>query len=382
MAFQRQTMENLLDKMISWAQGCSTQLTDFRVGSKIRTLYEAVAVIIEEQYDKTFRALRQLIEENLYAALSFDKIPATYSTGTVTFSRNTVADQNYYIAKNTTVLSKATEYVAPIKFYTVADAVIPVGSTSIDVEVICSIAGTDGNVSADYIVDFLQKPTGVDYVTNKKAFTNAKDEETKEAQKLRFQEFMEAQARGLLQSVEYGAKTASVVDSTTNAVIERVVQCRAIEDLPARKGEVDLYVWNGVGAISATLKASIQKILVGYYNDAGEPIYGYKSAGVIVNIYSAPTKVVLLKLQVTPETWTTLDSALKATIANEINRYFAALKLGSTLVQTALEANIKGIAGVYDVKLYLSTDGGATWSTDNIDVEDIQIAVASTITYV
>jgi hypothetical protein len=94
MAFERKSMESIVDKMVSWAQGVSTQLTDFRVGSKVRTLMEAVAVVVEELYDKIFRALKELIERNIYAVIGFDKIPAVYTTGMATFGRSTPADQN------------------------------------------------------------------------------------------------------------------------------------------------------------------------------------------------------------------------------------------------------------------------------------------------
>ena len=109
MNFDRKSMEQIVDKMVVWTQGVTTGLTDFRIGSKIRTIYEAVAIVVEEMYDKTFRSLRQIVEENIYTILGFDKIPATYATGEITFSRTTIADTNYYIPAGTSVLSRATQ---------------------------------------------------------------------------------------------------------------------------------------------------------------------------------------------------------------------------------------------------------------------------------
>jgi hypothetical protein len=94
----------------------------------------------------------------------------------------------------------------------------------------------------------------------------------------------------------------------------------------------------------------------------------------MVNIYSAPIKYVTIKLSVTSEVWATLES-LKSIIENLIDSYFGALKQGDTAIQTALEAKIKYIDGVNDVKLYFSLDSGVTWITDNITTTENEIAV-------
>jgi len=376
-------MEYLTNRMIGWVQGVSTRLTDFRVGSKNRALIEAVALVTEELYDKVFRGLRQLIEDSIYAIFNFNKIPVIYTTGIVTFSRSTPANQNYTITVGTMLMSQATQYSAPIRFYTSADAVLSTGTTSVDVPVICDLPGVQGNIAAGTLTTFIQKPIGIEAVTNSLEFSTGAEEETKENQKDRFQEFFEAQARGVLQSVEYGAKLAKVIDPTTGSPIEVVLQAVAIENLPIRKGEVDLYVWNGVGVASADLITAINTILKGYYDSDGNPVYGYKPAGIMVNVYSASTKLVKVRVIAVAEIYTTVD-LLKPLMEAEITRYFASLIIGQmieqpnqTVVQSALQAGIKKIDGVYDVKVYLSIDDGVTFTTDNVTVLGAQIALVS-----
>ena len=148
----------------------------------------------------------------------------------------------------------------------------------------------------------------------------------------------------------------------------------ALEDLPTRKGEVDLYIWDGVGVASGDLKAVVNKLQVGYYNTDGSPIYGFKPAGIMVNLYSAPIKYVTISLAITPETWSNLDD-LKPIAENEVDRYFQQLKLGQTVVQSALEASIKLISGVYDVTLLFSEDGGVSWVTSNMIPDMNEIVV-------
>ncbi|MFS8214830.1 baseplate J/gp47 family protein [Paenibacillus sp. S29] len=362
MAFERKTMESIIQDMVDWSRGVSSKITDFVVGSRARTMLEAVGKELEEYYDKTWRAMRKAIGEGIYSAFGFPKLPALYATGTVTFTRVTPADTNYLVPVGTLLKTQATASKAPISYRTTSDAVIAIGAMSVDVPVICLTPGLDGNTEAQTITDFVSKPTGIDTVFNGAAFSNGKEEETQDEQKNRFKKFIASLSRGTLQSIEYGATTVQLTDATGLA-IERVVDSQAFEDLPARKGEVDLYVWNGVGTASAELFAAIQKTLTGYYED-GKPVYGYKSAGIQINLFSVTTKPVNIRLTIKFDDGTTL-STIQTDIEREIRDYFSGVKQGQEMVQTELETRIKLLSGIYDVKLDLSVDGGTTWSDAN-----------------
>lgn len=363
MAFERKSMEDLVQRMVFWGRGTSTKFTDFRVGSRIRTLYEAVGLIVEEFYDKTYRSTKALIETNIYAVMSFDKQPAVAATGTVTFSRVAPADTAYLIPSGTLLRTKATAVAAPVVFRTTADAVIPLGGTSAAVTVVCQSAGVIGNVDAGTITDFVTKPSGIDLVLNPNPISTGREEETADEQKYRFQQFISSLSRGTLQSVAYGATTGQVAEAS-GLVIERVVDSRAFEYLPERKGEVDVYIWNGVGNASEALIADTKKKLYGYYTAAGAAVYGYKPAGIIVNVFSAAASQVYVRIHVQPEEGATLAD-LVPYIEFEIGDYFSTLRQGDTLVQTGLETRVKLIDGVYDVKIALSQDG-ETYSYENI----------------
>lgn len=362
--FERLSMERIVQKMIRWTRGTNSGLTDFRVGSKIRTIYEAVGIVIEEFYDKVFRLMKQVIEDNIYSVIGFDKISATHASGMVRMSRNTPAETNYLIPAGTEVLSRATQYKSPIKFRTYEDALLQEGSTYVDIAVVASIAGVDGNVGAGDINDFVQKPTGVESITNLSAIDGGVAEESTAKQKERFQAFIEANARGVLQSIEYGAGIARIV-AEDGTILERVHQARALEFLPERKGEVDLYVWNGVGEASEELIKDIRKVLTGYRDENGEIVYGYKAGGIDVNIYTANVVSIVLKLVIEYEDWVSRE-AVQIEANAIVDAYFGKLNLGGTFYQTALEAEIKYIEGVRDIKLLVSVDDGETYTMDNI----------------
>jgi uncharacterized phage protein gp47/JayE len=371
--FERQSMEQIVERMIRWTRGATDQLTDFRVGSKVRTLYEAVGVVLEELYDRVFRAMRLTIEENIYTVIGFVKEPATYASGTVRMSRTTPADTDYYIPAGTEVLSDATPYHAPSKYRTVDDAILEVGKTFVDVFVVANQSGEDSNVGAGTVREFVSKPVGIDSITNLEPLQGGGEEETKEEQKVRFEAYMQSRARGVLQSIEYGGRLAKVT-SEDGTVIESVRQAVALEYLDTRRGEVDLYIWNGSEDASEALIADVQRILQGYYDTDGQPVIGYKPAGIAVNVYTAQINYVTLKLKIEPVIPGS-EAELQVTAEQAIDDYFDDLELGSTFIQSELQARLNYLDGVRDVKLHVSTDGGVNWSFDNVAVQPLEIAV-------
>lgn len=361
--FERKSMEDLVQRMTDWTRGVTTKITDFRVGSRIRTIYEAVALITEELYDKVYRTHKVLIEENIYTVLGFPKRQATFSSGIVVFGRGTPSDSNYLINAGTVVRTKATKTQAPVEFRTTQDVLLSIGQTSVASPVVCVVPGLAGNVESGTIVDFVTKPSGVDTVTNPNLTGGGLEQETRDEQKVRFVKYLKSLMRGTLAAIEYGAMTAELKNGS-GLVLERVVTSRAFEYLPSRKGEVDVYVWNGVNEASEALRAEALKIVTGYYDpNTGEPVYGYKPAGILVTVYSATSKAVTIRLDVTPEDGILLED-LKPFIEREVDDFFYGLQMGQTLVHTALLTRIKLVAGVYDVKLTLSTNG-TTFSDSN-----------------
>ncbi len=370
MAFERKSMEAIVQDMIDWSRGVSSKITDYRIGSRARTFLESPAKEIEELYDKVYRYTRKLIAESIYTVMAFPKLQAVSATGQVVFARATAADDNYLIPAGTLVKTKATATLAPVTFRTLSDAVLAIGEKTVTVSVISTISGIDGNVEIGSISDFVSKPAGVDTVTNLVAFTTGKAEETLDEQKNRFQKFIASLSRGTLQAIEYGSTTAQLTDGN-GIIIERVVEAKTFEDLINRKGEVDCYVWNGTGTASPDLLSEVAKVLAGYYQN-GKPVYGYKPAGIPVNLYSAKVKPVKMRLKLTLNSGASLSDT-QTFINREVSDFFSGLTQGKELVQTALESRIKQLDSVYDIKIELSTDDGKTWTYNNLQAADTEI---------
>ena len=385
--FNRKTMEQYTHKMIDWTRGATSQLTDFRVGSKIRSIYEAVGVALEDLDDRVFKAVKKAIQQNLYTAFGYSPLPAVNSTGIVRlYAQNAPsADQPFYIPMGTQVQASPTSDRGPVTFQTTQDAYVYYNSPTesanvtiggvnvtgwlyVDVPVVCTQAGKIGNVGPGTIQALVGAPSGIGAVTNAGAFTNGQEAETLAEQKARFQLFMASRTRGTLASIEYGATTAVVMDSTGTFVQERVVSAIVVDG----DGDYSVYVWNGVGTASEALIAEVRKVLDGYTLPDGTKIWGYKPAGISYSASSVTVVSVPLAMTITPadgygitdeDVAASLDD-LRPQITDAVSNLFATLKPGRTLIWSAIESVVKQIPGVYDVSVTAPADNVVAGSTD------------------
>lgn len=389
--FNRQTADQITMKMVDWIRGTTTQLTDFRVGSKNRAILEAVAVVLEDFYDKVFRAVKKAIQLNLYTAFGFAALPAVNSSGIIRlYAQNPPsADQPFYIPMGTQVQAAPTSSRGPVLFQTTKDAYIYAGGAQqwsattingvnvtgwyyVDVPAVCLTSGTVGNVGSNSIQTLVGAPSGIGAVTNPAAFANGSEAESLSAQKARFQLFMRSRARGTLESIEYGATTAVVMDPSSTFVQERVVSAIVIDG----DGTHTVYVWNGVGTASLDLITSVRKVLDGYVDENGDRVWGYKGAGIPYSVFSVSVVNVPLSMTITPQDRygvTNADSSaglidVRPYVTNAVSNYFASLKPGQTVVKSAIEAIVKQIPGVYDVQI--------TAPVGNVTATQTQILVA------
>jgi uncharacterized phage protein gp47/JayE len=388
--FNRQTAEQITQKMIDWVRGTTSQLTDFRVGSKNRAIFEAVAIVTEDLYDKMFKAIKKSIQQNLYTAFGFSALPAVNASGSARlYAQNPPSsDQPFYIPMGTQVQAAPTSSRGPVLFQTTQDVYMYYNSaketgavtingksvngwTYVDVPIVCLVSGTVGNVESNTIQTLVGAPSGIGAVTNPAKFTTGQEAETLAEQKARFQLFISSRTRGTLESIEYGATTASVMDSTGTFVTERVASAKAVDG----DGTFTIYVWNGFGAASPSLITAVKKVIDGYTDEGGNRVWGYKSAGIPYDAFSVGIVNVPLAMTVTPkDLYGVTDSDvtaglidLRPYITNAVSNYFASLKPGQTVVWSAIESVVKQIQGVYDVKL--------TAPSDNVTAGETQMLI-------
>jgi len=357
--FNLKHFEQISASMMNLMASVQASITDFNIGSVNRTLLEAVALELEEIYYRTYAGILDGIPAGVYDAFGYGRLPAAPAIGNVTFSRDIAAAQAYNIAAGTIITTST-----GIRFATTVNAQLLAGSVGISVPIAAEISGTAGNVAANSITLFTSAILGIDTVTNPAGTSGGVDDETADAQQIRFAEFIVSLARSPVNGIEAGAKTAALVDTSTGLVTETVSLAKVVEpyltDPGAPVGLVTCYIDNGSGSASNALVAQTQKVIDGYVDSDGIQVIGYRAAGIIVTV----TSVILVSQDVTA--LITLDAGadqvtVNAALTNAIATLFNALNISDDLDWPTLLSAMMVIAGVKTV--FLMTPSGTVPGT-------------------
>lgn len=355
MAFQIKDFASIVASMINVMRASTRKITDFNVGSVARTLVEAPAIELDQLYQEMFHGLREAIPVATYTSFDFGLLPSAPSTGVLTFYAAAGNTTPSLIASGTLTKNSTTNKL----YRTTRDVVLEVGETEVSVSAVAQESGLQTNCDANSILEIVGSIPGVVGVANLTPFTGGRDLETPEERKLRFQAFISTLARGTNAALRYGASTA-VVRDINDQVTERVVHIGIIEpyeedpieNLP---GFVQIYVHNGTGGTTPTLVAEVQKVIDGYYDTAGNPIPGWKSAGVEVSCYAA-TEVVVPVTGVLTILSGYQSSAVITEAVTAVRNYLLALDVGKEAIRNEIIERIMAVAGVYNLVLSLPVD--------------------------
>lgn len=352
MAFQIKDFASIAASTINWMRSVTTKVTDFNVGSVVRTMLEAVAAEIEELYQQAFIGLREAIPVSVYNSFSFLRQSAETSSGLV---RVVIAVS----ASPTTIVAgtKFTPSVGTVGFIASADLIIPAGSTIGDVPVVATVAGSAGNVAAGTTFVLAPKPDGFVSATSQRALINGQDDESDEQRRLRFNEFIASLNRGTIRAIEYGVTEFAKLYDADGHLIEQVAKVHLIEPYtldPENNpvGLVHVYIHNGVGSTSGALIAKTGAVVHGYVDANGVKVPGWKAAGVRVNVYAASEQLLNVSGQLTPLPGFAHD-ALVAEAISAITRYLLELPIGEAAILAEIVARVMEIEGVYNFILTL-----------------------------
>ena len=211
--FKVRSMDEIVSAMISWIAGVSGEVTDFSVGSRMRTIVEAIAQEQEELYLEIFAAITAAIPELLFDGFQFPARSARRTTGVVTFSRAAAAGEDYAIPAETIVATLASETDESLQFETVEEVTIATGETEIEATVRALVAGAEHNVVAAAISRVEATIDGVEAVTNAAGFTTGSDAESADARAERFLTYIGNLARGTSASI-----TQAILDNVEEVV--------------------------------------------------------------------------------------------------------------------------------------------------------------------
>lgn len=195
-------MYTVLKDLINWTTARTDKITDFNIGSGIRTIYEAVSIQLEEFYFRMKQNALYAIATSIYTSFGFDRKSASYATGVVMMAFTRPLPSKLTIPKGTILMTSDT--YGNIPFEVVEDTTADVGMTSIPLEVVCKQAGTIGNVPAGAISQIVTSNPIINNIYNLSAFTNGNDVETAIEHKKRFQHYINTLAKATSNAILYG----------------------------------------------------------------------------------------------------------------------------------------------------------------------------------
>lgn len=349
MAFQLKDFVSIAASIINHAKATQNTLTDFNVGSVARTMLEAPAIEIEELYQQMWNGLQESIPVSVFNSFDFSAIEARSATGLIRLSA-TSSTSSVVIPGGTVFTSKDSQ---KLRFASVLDTTLAAGSTYVDVKVVAAVPGLSGNVDIGTNFDVSPNVAGFVSAESVNGFIDGMDAETILERKDRFVEYVSTLARGTAAALRYGAKTAKIYDAS-GFVIEEVKGSAVIEpwltDNTQTPGLVNLYIYNGSDGASGALLGEVSKVIDGYYDASGNPVAGWKAAGVKV-VVSAAT---LVSIAVTGVI--TVDSGYSATTVKEavsdaIASYVAGLDIGADVIQSEIVALGMSVEGVSNFRI-------------------------------
>lgn len=358
MAFQIKDFTSISASVLNILRATQNKITDFNIGSIVRSMIEAVAAEIDELYQQMFIGLKEAIPVAIYNSFQFQPLMALPASGLVRVTITASASPTIIPASTAfTLANGAANYLSNV------DVTIADGNTYADILVTSDVAGAFANISSGQTFALAPAVTGLVSATNLSAFLSGTDEESIDDRKVRFNAFVSSLNRGTVAALSYGLNLSNLTDAQGN-IIERVVSSSIIEpwltDDTQPISLVKCYIHNGVGATSSGLVARARDVIYGYYDALGVAVPGWKAAGVKVEVYAA-TEVAVNVTGVLVAQSGYDKPTLLALAGPVVYSYILALGIGKPAIKSEMIALIMNIDGVANITL--SVPSGDTAAT-------------------
>jgi len=331
MKYANDIYETIRNKFLTLNQ----TITNFNIGSRIRSLFESVALAIEEvwfrldtMYQGLFAATAKGDDLDLRALeLGLSRKAAQKSTGYVRF----YGTENTEIPLGTICSTDVS--IEPIIEFSTTSAKTISSDGYIDVPVEAKEAGKQGNVEAEKVIYLPQSIAGVSEIKNLQTISGGNDEEDDEALRKRVVLRWYASSWGGCE--EAFRSQALEVDGVADA---QVVACWQ------GPGTVKILIWSKdesgkLVPASSDLVTSVQS-----YLDERKPICTAvtvaQPTGILVDVF------IFLKCE-SGYTFATVQEAVHSAVIN----FFEGLGIGEDLIIAQLFAVVMNVDGIEDAKI-------------------------------
>lgn len=248
MGLQIRDANEVFKNLVDWITAKTDKITDFNVGSAIRTLTESIAIQFEEFYFDMKQNVTYAIENSIYNAFEFELEGAVYASGIVTVKFTKPLPDALSFPKGT-IFCTSSAY-GNLFYESDAQQTALKGEMEIDIAVTCKTLGEAGNIPAGAIDSIATTNSIIDTVSNKEDFTNGRDTESGQERKKRFQVYIKTLAR-----------------ATKDAVIQGALEVEGVDGVYADDsyiGFVKLYVHDSDGELPQELRSKVLSNLNNY----------------------------------------------------------------------------------------------------------------------
>ena len=334
-------LSNLIDRTIINTH----EINDFTVGSTIMSIYESIAMELEQYYVLGRDNILKGIEEGIYESFGFTRKPARRAYGEITIEFHTALKDDLYISRGNTFLSSLQGFNQT--YESLEDYIIPAGQHVAFIDVYCTALGTTGNVPKGVINRSTNSLSNIKTVYNTDAFLTGQDQEELSKVKQRFSEFIATRGRATNKAISYGART-----------VEDVAGVYVREEV----GRIQVFAHDKNGNLPELVKAKIENA-----------IEDYRPSGIKLVVVPIEKKTIDINITVTLTDKTAKTELFRGEIATSIENYLNTMVVSDDLI---LSDVVQRIMNIDD---YLIYDVEVTKPTKNLIIEDNQLIRAGKI---
>jgi uncharacterized phage protein gp47/JayE len=298
MGLQIKNVTQLFNSLATWITADNRKLSDFTVGSALRTLTESISLQLEEFYFNMKQNVEYAIETAIYTAFGFELITQEKASGYIKI-RFITALENSIVIPAGTKFSTSLMNSKIVYYETTDDYIVEKGAIEAIVDATCVEYGSIGNCEIGEITNLVTISAVIDTIVNSTRFTGGREEETKTERQERFKLYLKSLGRATRDSIAYGVKQVSDIAGVW--VDDNYI------------GFVNVYCHDKDGNLPAELKVRVEQAL----DD-------YRAAGVEVKVLPVVERVVDLNVTLVVADGTEMDTYLpgiKTLIESYLNDY-------------------------------------------------------------
>lgn len=345
MEFKKQS--EVLRNLIEYTTAITGKVSDYTVGSALRSIYDATSIEFEMLYTLMQENTEEGIVAGLMTSFDFEPRPSRRAYGLLTLTFYDPANTSFIIPRGTRFYSSNNQAYSQI-YETLVDYQVPRGAQTVSITVYCTQAGSVGNIEKGMLNRAEGSLFNLASVENQEDILTGADEETFEAQQRRFLLFVESRGRGTRKALEYGAYTVDDIDGVY--VSEKV-------------GVSYVYCHDKSGNLSDELK---QKVI-----QAEEE---YRSAGIELKVLPMVKRNLDMTVTIVAQNIDNMTETMKEGLRKHIRNYLNSFVAGQDFIVADF---LQSIMNYDDALIY---DCYLTEPTTNLTLGDAELIRAGELT--